>query len=488
MKIDRAIPIISSQDTIYPGNQYAIRNGQNVTLRVNVTDGNGSGILNVSVDADSIGGPLSPMTLIAGGSGSYQTGTFEKNITVNASDGTNLLTITSYDNSSPLPNIASGINFIVEVDNAKPVITSTILVTFHSPATISWTTDENSTSLVKYGTQTGVYTFSVFDPSYNTSHSITLTNASSPGTTYYFVVNSTDGAGNSIQSGEYSFTINDSENSETPSSPGGGGGGGGGGGSTTSFEVWIRDVSAGQTFELDIDDEDIPYINGLSLTANQDIYTSKLAITDLDKKPWSGMADPDANVLRYFKVGYDKDNSVKTARFRVSVNKSWLKANDVDPYKFSLYHYTTAWEKLDTKILKEDNESIFFEAATPGFSYFSLGGESGSGYRAIKEETSTVTTTTTTLKPTTTTIATGTPAPKTVPLQSPVIPTKGRWMNVILGVTALAVVIGGIFSYSVKRKARKGPTRKSEAPEEERPKPLLDPIKMQKEKEPDGKI
>jgi hypothetical protein len=98
------------------------------------------------------------------------------------------------------------------------------------------------------------------------------------------------------------------------------------------------------------------------------------------------MEDPDATVFKYFKVRYDRDNSVKSAKFGVSVSKSWLKANDVDPYKFSLYRYTNAWEELDAKILNEDGEKIYFEVATPVFSYFSLGGANGSGYRSIVKE------------------------------------------------------------------------------------------------------
>jgi len=42
----------------------------------------------------------------------------------------------------------------------------------------------------------------------------------------------------------------------------------------------------------------------------------------LKKKPYYGMGEPDAAVFRYFKVNYDKDNSVKSAKFRVSVKKS----------------------------------------------------------------------------------------------------------------------------------------------------------------------
>ena len=71
-------------------------------------------------------------------------------------------------------------------------------------ATITWQTNEPSTSLVKYGTSPGDYSLQKYDSSPVTSHSITLTHLS-PSTTYYFVVNSTDAGGNTNQSSEYSF-------------------------------------------------------------------------------------------------------------------------------------------------------------------------------------------------------------------------------------------------------------------------------------------
>jgi PGF-pre-PGF domain-containing protein len=292
-------------------------------------------------------------------------------------------------------------------DTAPPGITGVSpnsITTFS--AKISWSTDESANSTVYYG-KTISTTSTKSSSSFVEIHSITLDGLSS-GTTYYFNVSSCDVAGNCKTSPQYNFTTDSEGNGGN-----GGGGGGGGGGSATSFEAWINDVPAGQTFSLDIDDEDIQYINGLSLTAKQAIYSSKLAITDLDKKPYYGMEEPNASVFRYFKVNYDKDNSVESASLRFSIKKSWLKSNDVDPYTFSLYRFTNAWKKLDTKILKDDSENVYFEAATPAFSYFSLGGANGSGYRAIvndEGETPSVTTTTT-LEPTTTTIATGTPAP-----------------------------------------------------------------------------
>jgi len=91
------------------------------------------------------------------------------------------------------------------IDTTSPVITN---ITNTTPTTdsvtITWDTDEDSDSLVKYGTASGTYTDNESDTAMVTSHSITLTGLS-PDTTYYFLVNSTDTSGNSNESGEYSF-------------------------------------------------------------------------------------------------------------------------------------------------------------------------------------------------------------------------------------------------------------------------------------------
>ena len=70
---------------------------------------------------------------------------------------------------------------------------------------ITWDTNGPSSSLVKYGTESGNYTLQKYDLVNVTSHSIHLFGLL-PDTTYYFVVNSTDQHGNSNQSNEYDFT------------------------------------------------------------------------------------------------------------------------------------------------------------------------------------------------------------------------------------------------------------------------------------------
>lgn len=95
----------------------------------------------------------------------------------------------------------------VNVDNTPPVISGVGAINVHSTsATINWTTDEVSDSQVEYGINPGVYTWSTtLDPTLVINHNQAVTGLQ-PGTTYYYRVRSTDQAGNTAYSTEYSFT------------------------------------------------------------------------------------------------------------------------------------------------------------------------------------------------------------------------------------------------------------------------------------------
>ena len=90
-------------------------------------------------------------------------------------------------------------------DTIPPVIAnvSVINVTNNS-AVITWITDEFANSVVKIGENSTEYTETCRDALFVKEHEIALTGLF-PGTTYYFVVNSTDRSGNSAESLEYSF-------------------------------------------------------------------------------------------------------------------------------------------------------------------------------------------------------------------------------------------------------------------------------------------
>lgn len=96
--------------------------------------------------------------------------------------------------------------FNITVDIIHPVITSVTNSTLAPESvTITWDTNEDSNSTVKYGIASGTYTNEESNSTLVTSHGITLTGLNQR-TTYYYVVNSSDRSGNFNQSNEKSFT------------------------------------------------------------------------------------------------------------------------------------------------------------------------------------------------------------------------------------------------------------------------------------------
>ncbi len=90
-------------------------------------------------------------------------------------------------------------------DTTPPVISNVAANPSYDSATITWTTDEASTSVVYYGTSSTSLTQQASAASSVTSHSVTITGLTES-TTYYYKVESVDAAGNSSVSNVYSFT------------------------------------------------------------------------------------------------------------------------------------------------------------------------------------------------------------------------------------------------------------------------------------------
>lgn len=93
------------------------------------------------------------------------------------------------------------------VPDTTPPVLSNIQVSgiSSSTATITWTTDEASTSQVEYGTSTSYGSSSAFNPTLVTNHSVTLTGLSGY-TTYDFRVKSQDSSSNLSVSANSSFS------------------------------------------------------------------------------------------------------------------------------------------------------------------------------------------------------------------------------------------------------------------------------------------
>ncbi len=109
--------------------------------------------------------------------------------------------------SSSLSRTISGTLGGVPLNSAismSPLISNVQFQYSATTATITWNTNIGSSSLVRYGTTSGVYTSTASGANGVTIHSVQLSGLNL-NTLYYYVVNSSDGIGNTSQSTQNSF-------------------------------------------------------------------------------------------------------------------------------------------------------------------------------------------------------------------------------------------------------------------------------------------
>lgn len=108
------------------------------------------------------------------------------------------------DNGGGVTTGCGGASTSISTDTAPPVISNvqSSNVT-DTTATITWTTDESSSSVVEYGSTTS-YGSTAAGNSDAISHTVNLTGLLN-GSTYHYRVRSADAVGNSGQSGDYTF-------------------------------------------------------------------------------------------------------------------------------------------------------------------------------------------------------------------------------------------------------------------------------------------
>ena len=163
-------------------------NGATITW---TTDESSNSVVSYGTSAGSLNQSASNAAMVTGHS-----------VTLNAlTPSTYYYRVSSADaagNSATAPAAPATLNFTV-TDTTAPVIGGVGAVASATAATIGWTTDEPSTTVVTYGLSAGSMNQSASNASFVTGHGMTLTGLTT-GVTYYYRVTSADAAGNSATS------------------------------------------------------------------------------------------------------------------------------------------------------------------------------------------------------------------------------------------------------------------------------------------------
>ena len=181
-----------------------------------------------------------------------------------------------------------------------------------------------------------------------------------------------------------------------PSSGGssGGGGGGGGGGATTtlvssttlpatttsttlppkeetkSLDKIATDSSGTFTFTETL-------VSEIEVAVKNDVASPQVTVSQSSSKPTLVVSTPSNEVYGYVTVSINNlaDTDISSAKIKFKVAKTWLSGQRVDESTIALSRFSGGtWNKLSTTKLSEDNTYVYFEALSPGLSYYSITG------------------------------------------------------------------------------------------------------------------
>jgi PGF-pre-PGF domain-containing protein len=192
----------------------------------------------------------------------------------------------------------------------------------------------------------------------------------------------------------------------------------------------VANVTIGKAEGVDFSEIDIQVANKVS-----SVY---LTVTKVDANPAG--APVLQNVYSYVSVVKQNinDQDISSATIKFKVEKTWVTQKGIDSSTIALYRYSNSvWNKLETSKLSEDSTYYYFQAKTPGFSYFAISGAQASA----------VTTTTTTLPGATTTVPSAT---TTVP-EAGAANTTGLTAVTILAIVVIVLILIGLLIFRPKK-------------------------------------
>ncbi len=174
-------------------------------------------------------------------------------------------------------------------------------------------------------------------------------------------------------------------NDQTPVSPGGSGGSGEGTinqphENINVVEVRSEYVMSGAPVKYQLEKED-NILSEISFTALQNLATLKLKVEILHERSQFVNADPEGKVYKHMNIWFDRagfaeGKHFKDAKVSFKVEKKWMEENDIDMHSIRLNRYNNdKWSQLNTIMVDTDILYYYFVADAPGFSPFSITGE-----------------------------------------------------------------------------------------------------------------
>ncbi len=150
--------------------------------------------------------------------------------------------------------------------------------------------------------------------------------------------------------------------------------------SILSTETSLKHIMGGSSVKYDLSDGEDPVI-GISFDAkdNEGLVVAKVEV--LKNKP-SDVPEPAGQPYSVMSInvgseGTISEHNAENLLIHFKVSWEWIKENNIDPDTIRLTRFhDEEWQELSGTLESDDGEFLYFNAKTPGFSIFSVVGDS----------------------------------------------------------------------------------------------------------------
>jgi PGF-pre-PGF domain-containing protein len=132
-------------------------------------------------------------------------------------------------------------------------------------------------------------------------------------------------------------------------------------------------LDAGEEIAMVFEDMDVSLI---AIEADNKLSDVTVEVERVEKS--AGVPEPSGTVYAYLTIDVNHEETANIeGRIECRVVKSWISDNAIDETTIRFYRYDEVggWQALSTSKSREENDYVYFEAETPGFSLFVLTGE-----------------------------------------------------------------------------------------------------------------
>jgi PGF-pre-PGF domain-containing protein len=165
--------------------------------------------------------------------------------------------------------------------------------------------------------------------------------------------------------------------SSTTPSGGSSGGGGGGGGAAPSSKYVAKGLWASMpvgTRSMKIRSSIIPFTK-LEIDIKKEVTEeTSITVQALNESEKPTVGELNREVQSYIKVTTEvvSNSNINSITISFKVPKEWFGENSVGYDEIALYRYTNKWIPLPTERVESDDDYVYYEAISLGFSYFAV--------------------------------------------------------------------------------------------------------------------